>query len=107
MTGQPGPVRYGRWSSPRSGTPRREPSTIVTFLGDGESVGLSARRKGDAGWKRMPLRPYPNRAYIGALLCGPNDTLRPGQEMPPNHARLVDGAPKAKRITFTEGLDQL
>ena len=46
--------------------------------------------------------------YIGALLCSANDTLRPGREMAPNHARLVDGAPKAKRkYTFTTYLTGL
>ena len=96
MTAWPSPVRPVVFAAIRNASPR----TIHYcdyILGDDEFVRLSARRKGDAEWTPIRLRPYPNRAYIGALLCSPNDTLRPGREMAPNHARLVDGAPKAKR----------
>ena len=104
MAAWPSPVRPVVFAAIRN-TSQRTIHYCDYLLGYIESVGLSARRKGDAEWTRIPLRPYPNHAYIGALLCGPKDTLRPGQEMPPNHARLVDGAPKAKRkYTFTEDL---
>ena len=101
MTAWPSPVRPVVFAAIRNASPR----TIHYcdyILGDDEFVRLSARRKGDAEWTPIRLRPYPYRAYIGALLCSANDTLRPGREMAPNRARLVDGAPKAKRkYTFT------
>ena len=104
MTAWPSSVRPVVFAAIRN-TSQRTIHYCDYLLGYDESVGLSARRAGDAEWTPIPLRPYPNRAYIGALLCSANDTLRPGQEMPPNHARLVDGAPKAKRkYTFTVDL---
>jgi hypothetical protein len=101
MTAWPSPVRPVVFAAIRNASPR-----TIHFcdylLGNDEFVTLSARRKGDAEWTPIPLRPYPDRASIGALLCSRNDTLRPGQEMAPNRARQVDGAPKVKRnYTFT------
>ena len=98
MTAWPSPVRPVVFAAIRNASPQ----TIHYcdyILGDDEFVRLSARRKGDAEWTPIRLRPYPDRAAIGALLCSVNDTLRPGREMAPNQARLVDGAPKAKRNT--------
>jgi hypothetical protein len=102
MTAWPSPVRPVVFAAIRNASP--QPIHYCDYvLGDREFVGVSARRKGDVEWTRIPLRPNPDRGYIGVLLCGPNDTLRPGQEMPPNHAGVVDGAPRPKRkYTFTE-----
>jgi hypothetical protein len=101
MTAWPSPVRPAVFAAIRNASPQ----TIHYcdyVLGNDEFVGLSARRKGDPEWKSIPLRPYPNRAYIGVLLCSRNDTLRPGREMGPNWARMWDGAPRPKRTyTFT------
>jgi hypothetical protein len=101
MTAWPSPGRPVVFAAIRNASPR----TIHYcdyVLGETSSVGVSARRKGEAEWRPIPRHPYSNQAYIGALLCSRNDALRPGREMAPNPARLWEGAPKPKRkYTFT------
>ena len=75
------------------------------LLGYHEVVRLYARRKGEAEWVRVPLKPDSYRAYVGVLLCGPHDSLGPGREMPPGASSITAGAPEVKRkYTFTEHL---
>jgi hypothetical protein len=101
MTAWPSPVRPVVFAAIRNASSRTL-HYCDYLLGDDEFVHVAARRKGEVEWTPIPLRPYPNRAYIGALLCSANDTLQPGREMAPNRSRVWDGAPKPKRkYTFT------
>jgi|GEM_PF-3559580 len=75
------------------------------LLGYVETVRLYARQEGDSEWRPISLRPNPQGAYIGVLLCSQNDSLGVGKEIPPNWSHIPYGAPKVKRkYTFTEDL---
>jgi hypothetical protein len=69
-----------------------------------ENVRMYARPEGTVEWKPVPLASSEWTSSIGVLLCGPHNTLRPGQEMPPNWSHLLEGTKINRMYTFTEDL---
>jgi hypothetical protein len=74
------------------------------LLGYFENVRLFARPVGETEWKPIPFRSTEGMPSIGVLLCGPNDSLRSGLEMPPNWSRLTEGTKISRNYAFTEDI---
>lgn len=71
----------------------------------GNSVEVYARQSPSSDWTEVPEIPVQNPTYIGALRCGANDTLYPGERMKPSRTAYSRNEIKGDH-TFEVNLDE-